>query len=73
MDVQTERQTSELKEILFIYSQAGVVKLHISQYSPLFYTCHLDGVIRSWNLLSGECIREWHGHCASILDLAITR
>ena len=47
--------------------------MSISQLGPLVYTCHLDGVIRQWDILRGQCLKEWHGHSANILDMILIR
>ena len=51
----------------------GVVKLCASHQSPLVYSGSLDGVVRGWDLRSGQVVREWHGHCSHILDLSLLR
>ena len=53
--------------------QAGVVRLHCSASSPLVYTGCLDGVVRGWDVRSGGCVRQWHGHPDQILDIAVAR
>lgn len=47
--------------------------MYISQLGPIVYTCHLDGVIRQWDILRGQCLKEWHGHSANILDMTLTK
>ncbi len=37
------------------------------------FTAALDGIIRLWDIRSGECLKEWHGHTDTILDLKISR
>ena len=53
--------------------QAGVVRLHCSASSPLVYTGCLDGVVRGWDVRSGGCVQQWHGHSDQILDIAVAR
>ncbi|XP_028393460.1 angio-associated migratory cell protein-like isoform X2 [Dendronephthya gigantea] len=50
---------------------AGVTQLHWDD--SLIYTACLDGILRLWDARSGNCEREWHGHRAPILDLAVSR
>lgn len=45
----------------------------VSKCSDSVYTCHLDGVVRQWDIVKGVCSRVWHGHSAGILDMALTR
>lgn len=49
------------------------MKLHCSNQEPLVFTGCLDGIVRGWDLRSGQCVREWHGHSDQILDMAISR
>jgi WD40 repeat protein len=49
------------------------VRLHSSSQEPLVFTGCLDGVVRGWDLRSGQCVKEWHGHSDQILDLAVSR
>lgn len=51
----------------------GVVKLCASRLSPVVYTGALDGVVRGWDLRSGNLVRQWHGHSSHILDLTLIR
>lgn len=53
--------------------QAGVVRVHCSERSPLAYTGCLDGVLRSWDIRTGQCVREWQGHFDHILDSCLSR
>ena len=53
--------------------RAGVVRVCSSAMSPLAYTGSLDGVVRGWDLRSGQTVREWHGHSSNILDLTLLR
>ena len=50
-----------------------MVKICCSQQSPLAYTGCLDGVVRGWDLRSGQVVREWHGHAGDILDLTLLK
>ncbi|CAB3982383.1 Angio-associated migratory cell [Paramuricea clavata] len=50
---------------------AGVTQLHWED--SLVYTACLDGILRLWDARSGSCEREWHGHTAPILDMAVSR
>lgn len=52
---------------------AGVVKVCSSRLSPVVYTGSLDGVVRGWDLRSGQVVREWHGHAGGILDLTLLK
>ena len=49
------------------------MKLIASEMKPFICTCHLDGVVRKWDMITGACLGEWHGHCAGILDMVLTR
>ena len=50
------------------------MRLRCSSTSPpLVFTGCLDGVVRGWDLRSGQCVREWHGHSDQILDIAVSR
>ena len=53
--------------------QGGVVRLHCSASSPLVYSGCLDGVVRVWDVRSGECVQQWHGHSDHILDITVAR
>ena len=53
------------------FIQAGVTRLHWEDC--LVYTACLDGMLRLWDARSGNCEREWHGHRAAILDMAVSR
>ena len=53
--------------------QGGVVRLHCSSSSPLVYSGCLDGVVRVWDVRSGECVQQWHGHSDHILDITVAR
>ncbi len=55
------------------FLQDGVVRLHSSSQEPLVFTACLDGIVRGWDLRSGQCVKEWHGHSDQILDLAVSR
>ena len=50
-----------------------MVKVCASRLSPVVYTGSLDGVVRGWDLRSGEVVKEWHGHSNHILDMTLTR
>ena len=49
------------------------MKLHCSSQAPLVFTGCLDGVVRGWDLRSGQCVKEWHGHSDQILDIVVSR
>ena len=49
------------------------MRLHCSSQAPLVFTGCLDGIARGWDLRSGECVEEWHGHLDQILDIAVSR
>ena len=49
------------------------MRLHCSSQAPLVVTGCLDGVVRGWDLRSGQCAKEWHGHSDQILDIAVSR
>ena len=53
--------------------QGGVVRLHCSASSPLVYSGSLDGVVRVWDVRSGECVQQWYGHSDHILDITVAR
>ncbi|XP_019862778.1 PREDICTED: angio-associated migratory cell protein-like isoform X1 [Amphimedon queenslandica] len=52
---------------------ATLVRMCVSERGPFVYSCHFDGVIRLWNVLTAQCMREWHGHTAGILDIKLTK
>ncbi|KAI9595074.1 WD40-repeat-containing domain protein [Syncephalis fuscata] len=35
-------------------------------------TCSADCTVRIWDGLTGQCLKEWHGHQETILDFAIS-
>ena len=37
----------------------------------MVYSGGLDGVVRAWDLRSGQLEKEWHGHRGSVLDLRL--
>ena len=49
------------------------MRLHCTNQEPLVFTGCLDGVVREWDLRSGQCVKEWHGHSDQILDMAVSR
>ena len=49
------------------------MRLHCSASSPLVYSGCLDGVVRVWDVRSGECVQQWHGHSDHILDITVAR
>lgn len=53
--------------------QAGVTRIRWDKSSPCVYSAGLDGILRLWDARSGNCEREWHGHKAPILDMAISK
>ena len=53
--------------------QGGVVRLHCSASNPLVYSGCLDGVVRVWDVRSGECVQQWYGHSDHILDITVAR
>ena len=57
---------------LSVSVQAGVVKVHVSVGpSSRVYTSCLDGVVRLWDILSGDCVQRWEGHSSQLLDMAV--
>jgi len=50
----------------------GVTKLALHPTEPLAFTGCLDGVVRCWDLRSGECARTFRGHRESIQSLAVS-
>ena len=50
-----------------------MTKFAVSSLSPTVFTGCLDGIVRSWDILSGSCVKEWHGHQDEILDITLTR
>lgn len=52
---------------------AGVVKLvwH-PKHSHLLFSAGLDGIVRCIDARSGTLVREYTGHTANILDLAVS-
>ncbi len=37
------------------------------------FTAALDGIVRLWDMRSGECVQQWGGHTDTILDLKVSR
>ena len=50
-----------------------MVRICSATASPVAFTGSLDGVVRGWDLRSGQVIKEFHGHSSNILDLALLR
>ena len=50
---------------------AGVVRLCCSNESPVVYSGGLDGVVRGWDLRSGQLIQKWYGPGGTILDMIL--
>lgn len=62
--------------LLYMLSQyqnksVGFVRLCCSHMCPVVYSGGLDGVVRGWDLRSGQLEREWHGHTGAILDMVL--
>ena len=49
------------------------MRVHCCSQAPLVVTGCLDGVVRGWDLRSGQSVKEWHGHSDQILDIAVSR
>lgn len=49
------------------------MRLHCSASSPVVYSGSLDGVVRVWDVRSGECVQQWYGHSDHILDITVAR
>ena len=50
---------------------AGVTRLCCCEGQPVVCSGGTDGVVRAWDLRSGQLEREWHGHSGSVLDLTL--
>lgn len=44
----------------------------VKDVSSQVFTAALDGVVRLWDMRSGECLRQWCGHAEAILDMKVS-
>jgi len=52
---------------------AGITRVIWSELNPtIIFTACMDGVIRLWTSLSGELMKEFHGHRENILDMVLS-
>ena len=53
-------------------TQASVIRIRWLPQSVHVVSACLDGVVRVWDVRSGECRREFVGHSDEILDMVLS-
>eukprot|EP00794_Sanderia_malayensis_P017476 gene17476-19223_t len=55
-------------------NEAGITALSVDLHQQCHvFTAALDGIVRLWDFRSGQCIKQWHGHMDTVLDLKISK
>ena len=51
---------------------AGVTRIAVHPTQPLVFTACVDGVVRCWDVRTGECGHTWKGHTEAVQDICVS-